>query len=132
RTVPRRRGRDPRAFRLRTPGGRRGPSGRRAPALSRLARGVSRQRFGMTMRRLGSILIAAALAAPWLVACSPDAADPRPAAPASSGTSSAQEVLRPERAYPYRITADGERLSIRFDVGGGYYLYREQVGFHSE
>jgi len=85
------------------------------------------------MRRLGSILIAAALCTPWLVACSPDAADPRPVATAApSGTSSAQEVLRPERAYPYRITAEDDRLQIRFDVVDGYYLYREQFGFATE
>ncbi|HEX6996017.1 MAG TPA: protein-disulfide reductase DsbD [Gammaproteobacteria bacterium] len=84
------------------------------------------------MRRLGSILIAAALCAPWLVACSPDAADPQPSAAAPGGTANAQEVLRPERAYPYRITAEDDRLLIRFDVVDGYYLYREQFGFATE
>ena len=84
------------------------------------------------MRRPASILIAAALVTPWLVACSPEPADPGPAAPAARASSGTNEVLRPERAYPYRIAADDEKLSIRYDVVDGYYLYREQFGFRSE
>src|SRR5690606_26301916 len=50
------------------------------------------------------------------------------AAPARSGSS---DVLRPEQADPYEVTADGDRLRVRFDIVDGYYLYREQVGLES-
>src|SRR5690606_461725 len=43
----------------------------------------------------------------------------------------AQDVLRPERAYPYEITAEADRLLIRFDIVDGYYLYREKFSFAS-
>lgn len=43
----------------------------------------------------------------------------------------AQDVLRPEHAYPYAVTADEERVSVRFDIADGYYLYRDKFGFDS-
>ncbi len=80
------------------------------------------------MRSLRSFLIAAALCLPWLTACDSD--------PGTSGPvvtdAGAQDVLRPERAYPYEVTADGDRLKVRFDIVDGYYLYRNKLGFSSE
>ena len=69
------------------------------------------------MRSLRSILIAAALCAPGLVA---------------TGWVVAQDVLRPEQAYPYDVTADADTLRVRFDVEDGYYLYRERFSFSTE
>jgi len=42
-----------------------------------------------------------------------------------------QEILRPEQAFPYTLTANADRLELRFDVPDGYYLYRERFGFDS-
>src|SRR5690606_13559915 len=43
----------------------------------------------------------------------------------------AQDVLRPEAAYPYSVEANEDRLVVRFDVVDGYYLYRERFDFAS-
>jgi thioredoxin:protein disulfide reductase len=43
----------------------------------------------------------------------------------------AQDVLRPERAYPYQVTADVDRLKVRFDIVDGYYLYQAKFGFET-
>jgi thiol:disulfide interchange protein DsbD len=52
---------------------------------------------------------------------------------AASGPAGAQnqEVLRPERAFPYTVEADADRLSLHFEVLDGYYLYRDRFGFAS-
>lgn len=42
-----------------------------------------------------------------------------------------QDVLRPEKAYPYRVEADPARLVLKFDAVDGYYLYRERFAFSS-
>src|SRR5690606_30210014 len=44
----------------------------------------------------------------------------------------AQQPLRPDLAYPYEITADGETLRVRFDIVDGYYLYRSKFSFDTE
>src|SRR5690606_17568960 len=116
RTVFGRRGRDSGAFGVRTPGGHRGPSGARAARLSRLDRGLGETGRRMSMSTFRSISRVAAglvVAALWLV----------PAA--------AQEPLRPELAYPYEVTADGETLRVRFDIVDGYYLYRSKFSFEA-
>jgi thiol:disulfide interchange protein DsbD len=41
----------------------------------------------------------------------------------------AQDVVRPEKAYPYRVEADASRLNVKFDLLDGYYLYRNRFGF---
>ena len=86
------------------------------------------------MRTVRSILISAAISFA-AVGCSRDPGDAElraaagaDAAPARSGSS---DVLRPEQAYPYEVTADGDRLRVRFDIVDGYYLYREKFGFES-
>lgn len=43
----------------------------------------------------------------------------------------AQDVLRPEAAFPYTLEASEDRLVLRFDVPDGYYLYRERFDFGS-
>lgn len=49
-------------------------------------------------------------------------------------TASAQEpeILRPEAAFPYELTADADALIVDFSVPDGYYLYRERFGFESK
>src|SRR5690606_23861166 len=79
------------------------------------------------MRRLRSILMAAALCLPWLAACDVHAPGGTIVADAV-----AQDVLRPERAYPYEVSADENRLRIRFDIVDGYYLYREKFRFEAQ
>ena len=82
----------------------------------------------INMRSLRSFLIAAALCLPWLTACDFSPGSSAPAVP----NAGAQDVLRPERAYPYEVTADGDRVKVRFDIVDGYYLYRNKFGFRSE
>lgn len=43
----------------------------------------------------------------------------------------AQDVLRPEDAFPYALDATEDRLELRFEVPDGYYLYRERFDFGS-
>ena len=86
------------------------------------------------MRTVRSILIGAAICVA-AVGCSGDRGDAelRAAAPAASAPvrSGPSDVLRPELAYPYEVTADRSRLRVRFDIVDGYYLYREKFGFES-
>jgi thiol:disulfide interchange protein DsbD len=48
---------------------------------------------------------------------------------AALGSAHAQDVLRPEAAFPYSIEAEADRLLLNFAVLDGYYLYRERFGF---
>jgi thiol:disulfide interchange protein DsbD len=41
----------------------------------------------------------------------------------------AQDVVRPEVAFPYTIEATASAIELRFAVLDGYYLYRERFGF---
>jgi len=66
-----------------------------------------------TFRSISRVAAGLVVAALWLV----------PAA--------AQEPLRPELAYPYEVTADGETLRVRFDIVDGYYLYRSKFSFEA-
>jgi thiol:disulfide interchange protein DsbD len=43
----------------------------------------------------------------------------------------AQDILRPEQAFPYTLSAEADRLVLSFDVPDGYYLYRERFDFGS-
>ena len=43
----------------------------------------------------------------------------------------AQDILRPEQAFPYTLEADAQQLILKFEVPDGYYLYRERFGFES-
>src|SRR5690606_18237241 len=69
----------------------------------------------MRMHRFRSIFAAVAAVAAGAAALLPSA--------------SAQDVLRPEAAYPYTVEAADGRLTVSFDVEDGYYLYRERFGF---
>jgi thiol:disulfide interchange protein DsbD len=51
------------------------------------------------------------------------------AATAELPSAHAQDVLRPEKAYPYRVEAEPGRLRVLFDLVDGYYLYRNRFGF---
>jgi thiol:disulfide interchange protein DsbD len=43
----------------------------------------------------------------------------------------AQEVLRPEAAFPYSLETSEDQITLAFQVQEGYYLYRERFGFES-
>ena len=43
----------------------------------------------------------------------------------------AQEVLRPEAAFPYSLEASEDQITLAFQVQEGYYLYRERFDFES-
>jgi thiol:disulfide interchange protein DsbD len=45
------------------------------------------------------------------------------------GSARAQDVVRPEVAFPYTIEATSSAIELRFAVLDGYYLYRERFGF---
>ena len=45
--------------------------------------------------------------------------------------SMAQEILRPEAAFPYTIEASEGEITLTFQVEDGYYLYRERFGFEA-
>ncbi|HEU4618735.1 MAG TPA: protein-disulfide reductase DsbD [Gammaproteobacteria bacterium] len=51
---------------------------------------------------------------------------------AAAAGAAAQDVVRPEKAYPYRVEAEGTRLLVKFDLLDGYYLYRNRFGFASK
>ena len=44
----------------------------------------------------------------------------------------AQDVVRPEVAFPYTLEANADAIELRFAVLDGYYLYRERFGFAIE
>jgi thiol:disulfide interchange protein DsbD len=44
----------------------------------------------------------------------------------------AQDVVRPEVAFPYELTANGDHLALEFALLDGYYLYRERFDFATE
>jgi len=48
-----------------------------------------------------------------------------------SAFSQEEDLLRPEQAFPYTLTADANQLFINFAVPEGYYLYRERFGFET-
>jgi thiol:disulfide interchange protein DsbD len=50
---------------------------------------------------------------------------------AACAAADAQDVLRPEKAYPYTVEAQPDRLLLDFDAVDGYYLYRDRFGFQS-
>ena len=41
----------------------------------------------------------------------------------------AQDVVRPEVAFPYTLEANADAIELRFAVLDGYYLYRDRFGF---
>lgn len=43
-----------------------------------------------------------------------------------------EEILRPERAFPYTLEATADEVLVRFDVPEGYYLYRERFAFGTD
>ncbi len=43
----------------------------------------------------------------------------------------AQDVLHPEKAYTYEISADAGDIILDWHIEDGYYLYREKYGFES-
>jgi thiol:disulfide interchange protein DsbD len=47
-----------------------------------------------------------------------------PFAPASAGPN---DVLRPERAFPYELSTEGRDILLRWRIEPGYYLYRERM-----
>ena len=49
----------------------------------------------------------------------------------ASKISTAQEILRPEAAFPYTIEASEAEITLTFQVEDGYYLYRERFGFEA-
>jgi thiol:disulfide interchange protein DsbD len=48
---------------------------------------------------------------------------------AGAESAPAQDVVRPEIAFPYTIDANARAIELRFAVLDGYYLYRERFGF---
>jgi thiol:disulfide interchange protein DsbD len=50
---------------------------------------------------------------------------------ANSANSQDEEILRPEQAFPYSLTATDSDLSVAFTIPDGYYLYRQRFGFDS-
>ena len=46
-------------------------------------------------------------------------------------TTTAQEILRPEAAFPYTVEASGEEITLTFQIEDGYYLYRERFDFET-
>jgi thiol:disulfide interchange protein DsbD len=42
-----------------------------------------------------------------------------------------EDVLPPERAYPYKIAAEAGAVIVRWDIQPGHYLYRDRMGFAS-
>ena len=49
----------------------------------------------------------------------------------AGGGAAAQEVLRPEAAFPYTLQASQDDITLAFQVPEGYYLYRARFGFES-
>ena len=43
-----------------------------------------------------------------------------------------EDILRPEQAFPYTLTATGDEILVQFDIPDGYYLYRQRFDFDSE
>lgn len=43
----------------------------------------------------------------------------------------AQEILRPEAAFPYTLEANQNKITLTFQVQNGYYLYRDRFGFET-
>jgi thiol:disulfide interchange protein DsbD len=41
------------------------------------------------------------------------------------------DILRPEAAFPYTLSADSAALTVKFDIPDGYYLYRDRFSFAS-
>ncbi len=54
------------------------------------------------------------------------------AATACGQVPSQDDILRPEQAFPYTLTATGDEVLVRFDIPDGYYLYRQRFDFDSE
>jgi thiol:disulfide interchange protein DsbD len=50
---------------------------------------------------------------------------------AAAGHTQQPEILRPEAAFPYAVSADSQRVTFEFAVPEGYYLYRERFDFAS-
>jgi thiol:disulfide interchange protein DsbD len=65
----------------------------------------------------------------WFMACACAIA-----AAVASLDSLAQEpdILRPEQAFAYTVTADAAAIALHFDLEDGYYLYRDRFSFASE
>ena len=43
----------------------------------------------------------------------------------------ADDILPPEQAFPYEVAADGNEITVEFQIPEGYYLYRERFSFDS-
>lgn len=50
---------------------------------------------------------------------------------AAFGAGAAPDVLRPEQAFRYEATAEGDAVLVRWSIEPGYYLYRERMSFAS-
>ncbi|MGD2166768.1 MAG: protein-disulfide reductase DsbD [Gammaproteobacteria bacterium] len=50
---------------------------------------------------------------------------------AVAGQAQEPEILRPEAAFPYEVSADAQRVTFAFAIPEGYYLYRDRFDFAS-
>jgi thiol:disulfide interchange protein DsbD len=50
----------------------------------------------------------------------------------SASSAIAQDVVRPEVAYPYEVEVSDDRLLLNFAILDGYYLYRDKFSFGVE
>jgi thiol:disulfide interchange protein DsbD len=50
---------------------------------------------------------------------------------AAASAGAAPDVLRPEKAFRYEATTEGDAVLVRWSIEPGHYLYRERMGFAS-
>ncbi len=65
----------------------------------------------------------------WLLLLLANLAAPALAAPP---TAAQDEFIPPEQAFKYTVEYDGARVTVRWNVTPGYYLYRKRLGIESE
>ena len=51
---------------------------------------------------------------------------------AGSGAGAAEDILKPEEAFRYEVSADGGALNVRWTIAPAHYLYRERMGYASK
>ncbi len=51
---------------------------------------------------------------------------------AGSGAGAAEDILKPEEAFRYEVSADGGTLNVRWTIAPAHYLYRERMGYASK
>lgn len=51
---------------------------------------------------------------------------------AASGAGAAEDILKPEEAFRYEVSADSRALSLRWSIEPAHYLYRERMSFASK